>query len=540
MSVAAAGREERWLAAAVLACVCGVYAASLSGGWVWDDAYQLRDNPAITDPLVLVTHDVWGPTGFADPRNTPVYRPLAMASHVPGQSLARAAWPERVLGLLLHLAAVCGVALAARGAGASVRAAWFGGALFGLHPAATEAVAWVSARADLLGVALLAGAFAAAARGRPLLAGVLAALTPFCKEAFVLAPLALGLWMLGLRRVSWPGLGAAALGVVAYLAIRAALAIPLPGGDGAGSGLLENVGALGALAGRGVFLLLWPGAPEALTPYQGRPLLGALALLVGLAALPWLPGRPWLAALVAPLVLLVPAAPASLANGWIGDRYFYPALLGVGLAAALGFAALERRRRPLAPALLLAPLLLAPFAASRAGEWRSNASLFGATLERRPDDPEALFHVAYDLHTNGDGCRAALPLYARAMRDVPRAANNYQACLLELGRLDEAARIGAALAESDGDNPTPALNTARALSQLGDQQGAEHWAREGIRRQPRRSRSYVLLGNVLGIQERYAEALAAFEQALDLDPALKSAQRGRALAMRHLAEGHDS
>ena len=51
-------RESAWLGAAVLGLAAAAYLGSLGGGWVWDDVYQLRDNPAITRPGVLATHDV--------------------------------------------------------------------------------------------------------------------------------------------------------------------------------------------------------------------------------------------------------------------------------------------------------------------------------------------------------------------------------------------------------------------------------------------------------------------------------------------------
>jgi tetratricopeptide (TPR) repeat protein len=525
-------RSERWPAVAVLALVAAVYLVSLSGDWVWDDVYQLRDNPAIVQPLLLVTRDVWSPTGFADARNTPVYRPLAMLSHVPGQRSWRGPAPERVLGLALHLAAVALVAALAGALGLSRRAAWFGAACFGLHPGGSEAVAWISARADLLGAVLVLGGMLALVRGRDVTAGLLVALAPFCKEAFVLAPLSLWIWALALRRRAPLALALAACGVAGYFAARFACGIALPG-SGPVADARGATEAVGALALRGIELVLAPRAPEVFSPYAGNLAAGLGALAGAVPALIWLPGRPWLAGLLAPLPILALAAPASLANGFVADRYFYAALAGVGVAAACGYAALEHRAR-LAPALFVLPLLLAPFATLRARDWTSNERLFAAAVARRPQSAEALFHLAYAHHKGDGGCAAALPLYARAMAESRRAGNNLQACLMEAGRLQEAARLGPRLAERDEDNPTPALNTARALSLLGDQAGAERWAREAIRRGPQRARGFVLLGNVLGLQERYAEALDAFARALALAPELDEARRGRALAERRL------
>ena len=525
--------EGRWLPGLVLSLVALAYLPSLAGGWVWDDVYQLRDNPAITRPAVLATSDVWGPTGFANERNTPVYRPLAMLSHVPGQLLWRSPLPERALSLVLHLAVAGVVAGLGSALGLGLRARWFGAACAGLHPAASEAVAWISARADLLGTLLVFGGALALARGRPRRAGGLTALAPFCKEPFILAPVFLGIWMVGLGRRDARSLAIAMVGVSASFAARSVFGIGSPGaGPLTGTGVALE--AVGATALRGVVLAADPLAPDALSPYAGSLSAGLVALALAVPAFAFLPRRPWLAALLAPLAILAPAAPASLANGFVGDRYFYVALAGLGVALAVGFAALETRRG-WTPLLFALPLCWAPFAGLRAWEWRGNEPLFRAAVARHPDGAEALFHLGHALHVERGDCASAMPLYARAAPESTRAANNFQACLLAGGRLEEAARVGPALARRDPVNPTPALNTARALSLLGDQERAEHWAREALRRDDGRPGSFTLLGNVLGLQERYVEAQDAFARALTLAPGDAAAARGLALARRRLA-----
>jgi tetratricopeptide (TPR) repeat protein len=532
MHPALARAAERGLPIAVLGLAAALYARSLAGDWVWDDVHQYRDNPAITRPGVLVTRDVWGPTGQADPHDAPIYRPLAMVTHAPGQMLLRGPAVERAQNLLLFLAAVWGVASLSLRLGAGRRAAWFGAACLAWHPASTEAVAWISSRGDLLGSALVLGGVIAFVARRDPLAGCLVALAPFCKETFVLAPLALAVWMLALRRLSIPALALSFAGVGAYFAVRGALGIPLPGGAGIASAG-DALGAVGAVAARALELLVLPRAPDALAPFHSRPLLGALALALALPAFAFLPGRPWLAALLAPLPFLALAAPASLGNGVVSDRYFYAAAVQLAVAAALGMRALEARTR-LAPALFVVPLALAPFTALRAVEWMDNERLFGVALRRHPDDAEAQFKVAYDRHVRGD-CESAIPLYARASERSLRAGNNLQACLLRLGRAVEAARIGPELAERDPANATPALNTARALALQGDLAGAERWAREAARRRPDRAGSHALLGQILGTQGRHQEALQSFEHALVLAPGDASARQGLEVARRALA-----
>jgi tetratricopeptide (TPR) repeat protein len=456
-----------------------------------------------------------------------------MLSHVPGQLLLRGPTVERVLNLALHLWVVFGVAALALALGATRRAAWFGAALLAWHPAVTEPVAWVSCRADLLGCALVIGGLLALVRERNLLAGLCFALAPFCKESFVLLPATVLLFSAVLRR-SPLALCLSLLGAAAYFGLRLGLGISMPSGSEAS--LLELLGAVGAVAVRGVELFTLPGAPDAIAPFVPHPVLAAVAIAIVLASLRWLPGRPWLVALLGALPLLALAAPASMANAVVSDRYFYAAASLLGVAAAFVYAALERAPRytHLAPALVALPLLCIPFATSRSLDWRSNEQLFDAALARHPEHAHARFLVAHHLHTSKRDCASALPLYRAAMPTHPRAANNYQACLLDLGRSAEAARVGPRLAALDPDNPTPALNNARAFRALGDLAVAEKWAREGLHRNPRRAGSHVLLGEILGEQGQHAAAQAAFEHALRLSPELAPAQHGLRTAQHHL------
>lgn len=522
----------RGLPLGVLALGALLYLPTLGGDWVWDDVYVFRDNPAILEPWILLTTDAWGPTGLGGPDRVPIYRPLAMLSHVPGQWLLRGPRIERILGLALHLSIVWAVARFAQRLGSSRSGAWFGAALLACHPAASETVAWIAVRGDLLGVMLLAYGILALSFGRDGLAGLLLAVAPFCKETFLFAPLALLVWALALRRSALPAFAGSLLGVAAYLVVRRALDIPLPQGSGFAS-ISEALAAIGAVAERAIELLLLPTAPDALHPFEGNLALGGIAVGVGIAAFTRLPGRPWLAALIAPLPLLAPSAPASMANGLLCDRYFYVLIVGVSTAAAFAFTALAKRNR-LVPLLFALPLCLASFTAPRALDWTSNARLFGVALQRHPDSAEAQFHVAYELHTVLEDCPATIPLYERASRTSTRAGNNLQACLLQVGRPVDAARIGPRLADRDPSNPTPALNTARAWAQTGDFEQAEHWAREALRRRPDRANSHALLASILAQRGLHAEALTHFEQARRLAPDDPAIRRGHAEMLRSL------
>ena len=97
--------------------------------------------------------------------------------------------------LLLHLVSVSLVWLLGRRLTGSAAAATLAAALFGAHPLNVEAVAWVTARKDVLMGPFLLGSVLAwvslAGRARWLVTGALAVLAMLAKPAAVVAPLLL-------------------------------------------------------------------------------------------------------------------------------------------------------------------------------------------------------------------------------------------------------------------------------------------------------------------------------------------------------------
>ncbi len=500
-------RHVQWLLPlTILAVVVLAYLPSLGGGWVWDDHDRIAGNESIDDAWALLTTDVWGATGAA---NTDLFRPMTVMSYAVVHWLLPGPLPQRIANLLLHLAAVFLVFVAARGLGASWELSWFGAALFGLHAGSSETVAWITGRDDLLPAVLFLAAWAALNAGRPMLSGWLLALTPFCKETYLLVPLAAGIWMLGSGRFHLRLCLPPVIGVAAYLAIRYALDLPLP----VGAAGVEPVAALGGLTLRGVTLTLVPSTADIVAVYRPAPVLGWVAALLGLALLCMCWRRPILSSVIAACALLAPSASAAANIGAFGDRYFYTilAVLGGSLAAAYG----ARRWHRLAWSI---PVLLAVLTLVRAGDWTSDAEVFGASLRRNPHNPHAAFHVAYDLHTREGDCAAAIPLYELAVDLEARAANNLQACLLATGSYAAAAELGPRAAALAPLNPNPAANTARAYFAMGQLEEAQDWARQAIDKDPSRARNWVLLGNILGRRGRIDAAADAFREALALSP----------------------
>lgn len=142
-----------------------VYSPSLSGDFVIDDIPFIRENPYIHDISNITryfTKGVWE-NSVDEVNNEPLYRPMNLVPML----LNHAIWGNNPFGyhlflLLLHLANTGLVyALIRKVVKGSAMAAMIGAALFALHPARVESVAWISGGIDPLVAFFLFGAMLA-------------------------------------------------------------------------------------------------------------------------------------------------------------------------------------------------------------------------------------------------------------------------------------------------------------------------------------------------------------------------------------------
>jgi tetratricopeptide (TPR) repeat protein len=217
----------------------------------------------------------------------------------------------------------------------------------------------------------------------------------------------------------------------------------------------------------------------------------------------------------------------SAQTGLVADRYYYLWFASLGVAAALLFDRLPRvARSPLwvaLPALAYATWV-------RGFDWKDDFTLFGASLDQGRHERSAFF-LAFYYQDKGD-CLSAIPLYERALHLDMRAGPNLQACLVELGRNEEAAALGAEIVKGAVVSVSAYNNTARALVALGRLEEAQSWALRGSELSPPGdARSLVLLGNIRGLRGDLEGAARAFETASRIAPTDPEVQAGlRAVA----------
>ena len=469
-------------------CVTALVLATYAG---------ILDNQIVGEPLsdVIEPHGLW-------PAAAGAFRPLTSLTFAFNRLTTAPVW-FHATNLLLHIAvALVILLLCSRVLGDPVGPGPMSAALtFGVLPVGVDAVVWSAGRSDVLSTFLSVVSVLAHARGRRtgrIVAVVAFGLALLSKEsALCVLPILLAhdLLFRGRPSRSWAGSYAGLLAVlVAYLSTQIAVASPptVPGG-------IEALRAL--LFGAASYLprIVIPHGLQAFEAYvplslgwSSAVLLGMIAVTVALlalvrfgtgtrakvAAFGWF----WCLFGLAPITLVAPQV------GEVGDRFAYFPAVGLALAVAGGLDAvflwLQARARArhvwlaLAGAMGLSWSMLGIVSARRTRDWRSERSLFEAELQTQPDNP-----IAH-----------------RAMALIEQRAGRYEAALAHVEQSKTLAP------ESWATNPSTWINLAR---------------------------SYVHI-------ERWADALAAADTALRLEPDNVNALFLRALSAAKLGRSSEA
>lgn len=421
-----------------------------------------------------------------------------------------------------------------RASGEGPRSA-FVAAMFGVHPAHVESVAWVAGRKDVLSAlcfVLALAAWTAYARragaappersgSGPFYGLALAAFAGglMSKPMLVTVPLVLLLFDLWpLRRFEttpWRRLCAEKLPFAALALASAAVtmlaqarggtladAADLPFDTRAGNALVSYAAYAGSL--------LWPRGLAAYYPYVAdRPplqLAGALLLFCTLTILalrarrraPYVTsGWLWFVVMLVPVIGIVQVGGQARA-----DRYTYLPSIGCFALVAWGVPALCARfavpARAAAVAGVAAILACATMASVQVGTWTDALTLWGRAVEVTENN--AFAHV------------------------------NYAVALDRAGRAEDAEKQYAAAVAADPGDLDARRDHALLLGRLGRMDDAAKELEDVIRRDPSRRGVRFDLGYVLLEAGRLDDAIRAFEVALAADPGDDRAKKNLVVA----------
>ncbi len=547
------------LALGVAMVTFAVYLPALRNGFTnWDDQVYVIGDRAIRS---------LSPTALAEQATAVrvgIWAPLTTFSY----ALDYAAWGLNPFGfhltnVLLHALTAGALVLLLLEMQFTSPAAALAAAIFALHPAQVESVAWISQRKSVLAVFFLLLSFLAyvrgtraspPSRGALVLSFVLFLAALLSKVTVVIFPGVLFLYDLGFRRERpWrllvgkiPFLAAAA--AIAWIGYRFQVALEVTTKGWMGGTPQLHAATTAGLFARYLRILLFPvnlsttyDPPDAASMIDPWPLAGYAFLALGgwgawrafrlnRRALWWM-GAFWLG--------FLPVSQIVTYVVHIADRYLHVPSIGFAAGVGTGFAALHARARRAGrggQVTAAAGIVLACLAAltwARVQVWRDPMTLWSDTVRRPPVHWAADYNYARTLADQGD-LRGAIPYYERALAksDSIEVVTNLGNAYARVGELERAEALLRRAAELPGGLPAKRAQAATNLGIVLETRGRFDEAmsayRSAIALAPRDPVPRVLLGKRLEAMGRAMDARLRFEQALRLDPGNAGAEMGLA------------
>jgi hypothetical protein len=499
--------------------VLAAFAPVFDNGFVgYDDPDYVTANPHVNTGLTLANVR-WALTA-AYANN---WHPLTWISHALDWSLYGAnPRGHHLTSLVLHLANTLLLFLWLSGATGHLGRSAFVAAIFGVHPAHVESVAWIAERKDVLSAffgisSLIAYTWYARKPSfrRYIIVAVLFACCLAAKQTLMVFPLlllALDIWPLErtdpasrLIAEKVPLLGMSALPACAAIwAQRAGGA--LVKADTLPLGLRVENAALSFV--RFLEKIVWPSRLAVFYPYpaggiaQSIVLSSALTLLaITVAVVSLRRGRPWLAlgwtwylVLLLPVIGIVQVGMQAMA-----DRYLYLSMVGVLIAVSWELARVSAVR-----ALAVVAVGVCAIATwQQVRVWHDSITLFRHAAAVTEGNYVAHDNLGVELDRLGRHDEA-LAEYREAIRIRPGDRHgefNYAQAVFAKGEI--------------------ALRSGRSAE-------AAALFTEGLQHQPGNVAATTFLGIAQAIQGDYRRALDCFDRALRLDPHYTPAIQARA------------
>ena len=552
--ISEAGFRRLILLILLFACVLA-YANTLTGEWVWDDASSVLLHKHVQDPGQFVQLFREDQHAFGRGQGN-FYRPLVSASFMLDYQLAGGPAPTpsgtvkeadlstlifHVTNIFWHAAAALLFALMLRGLGAPRFVQLLAPLIFAVHPLHTEAVAYISGRADMMSAAAIFGAVCfviLSFREEKLLWGLAGASACFVggllsKESTLIFPFLLALLLPLMREnanvleqqekpsflLALVPLAPAAVILGVYMLLRATVLRFAEGSASTPSPLSQRLVETAQALGMYVKLLFIPTGLHMERVLHDVSMVYALAGVVFLAGMLAVivvslrKGRGRIAAGCAWfLVSWLPISGIFPLNAPMAEHWMYVPMAGFWWAFTELIHAACRRKTLLRAAgvvLVAVCIVFTGLTARRNLDWHDNVTLFRATLRENPESARVHYNLAVtyeDLEGNYAGarrhyerylelqtrCRASLPEGAPvAMDDEIEARMSLGRVLMRLQAYEEAVNAFAPLIRLSGVEAwkmtaaVAAFETGKAMLALGEVGKANMFFQQAVGMEPR-------------------------------------------------------
>jgi Flp pilus assembly protein TadD len=565
MTTAGRWRDLLFQAAIIVLAGLWIYSPAYHGDWLWDDDQLLTANPVVQSGSLQGLAKLWFNPDGAD------FFPLSYTA-------LWAQWPffknqptgYHVTTILLHITG--SLLLWALLARMRIPGAWLSSLIFAIHPVCVESVAWVSETKNTLSLPLFLlcclcwivqdEATEGPRRARfYVLSMACFLLAMLAKTSMVALPVVLLLhawWKRG--RVSVDD----AVRAAPFFLISIVLGIitcRYQWGRAIGAETIPVGGAASRIATAGMAILFylkqivwplnllpiyprWEVDPPKVWQFLAWPVIGGAAAWIwanrGTAERPgW--GRHAVFGLGFFLLMVLPVLGfvtiSYMRITWVADHFIYLPMIGVvaliGAATTRWYERADASSQPLIAAggtIALAAGMLLAFRYANA--WASEDALWTHTLKTNHDAWQAHNRLGAKKFSRGDieGGFYHFTQSTRLRPDLGETHNNLGSALSAKGRLDEAIKEFAEACRLTPHVPAMQVNLANSLFQAGRFTEAGERFRLMLEKEPDNP---ALLNNyavTLYRQGNKEEAIKLFVRALEINPNLKDAREGLAVA----------
>jgi len=543
-----------------------VYANALQGEFLWDDGNLVEENRYIrswSHVPEIFTSDI----GAGGDNNYHFYRPLQTLTYLldyiftktdpAGYHLGNIIWHILVALALFWLVQI----LFQDHLLASVTAV-----LFVVHPVHTEAVTYISGRADPLSTFFILLTFVfyfKASEARRVSFFLLAAFSYACalfsRENVLIVPVLLLLTHYAFRKkISWPFFLSLTGLAVLYIIARFTLLKDLLNYKAHATTVFERLpGFVAALFAYVRILLLpfhlhmeyggWAG------PWGHPQVLLGLFVLLGLLVVIFREGHRRSLVLFAPawfLIALLPVSNLYPLNAFMAEHWLYLPSIGFFLIVARGFSVWLRRERTKIPALIGLVVLTGfwgVLTVRQSATWLKPIPFFHRLLRYVPDSSRV--HNSLGMAYNNIGefetgvayLERAVELSASAAAsDAVKAYNNLALVYNKLGRSDEAARIAQGALTIDATHSKAYNNLAISLVRLGKYEEAIEACQKALAQKPGYAKAYNTMAAAYMNLERYEESLKNYHKAIEFAPEYPEAQNNLGLVLQRMGRPEEA
>ncbi len=519
-----------------------VYANSLDGRFLFDDDFLVKSNAQIRS-WSRVPEIFAGDVGAGAGKQFGFYRPLQILTYLVDYRF----WGLNERGyhltsIILHvLTAWCVfwlIGLLYRDAFLSLLTGLF----FVGHPVHTEAISYVSGRADPLAAFFLLLTlifYLKSVNGRErrfLVPMVLAyALALLSRESSLILPALLLLYHYSFRkRIPHGPLFSLLLLIAAYALLRLTLVREVLSGRVWPTSVVQRLpGFFVALAGYLRLLVLPFGLHmeygDRLFSFASGPAISGMILFGVLLAAVFLSRNrraknPVFFSLGWFLLCLLPFSNLCLLNAYMAEHWLYLPSIGFFLLLSHGLVSGLRNRAGWCPAIIAVFLCLLVFLSIltiRQNEyWREPLSFYERTLRYSPGSYRASYNLGLNLYQRGRK-EEAVRAYLQAVKNKPDYADSYNNLGIVYNDLGKGDAAVAAYREAVKINPRFAAawnNLGVAYKNLSSTEEAIAAYRQAIAINPRFVEAYNNLATVYAAAGKPEEAVSALKRAIESDP----------------------